>query len=61
MFFKKIGKTIFVIRRKKAFFVDFYSQALLNPTILTPSPTVEIRSPMPAAPKRKRQRIQFAN
>ena len=31
MFLKKIGKkSIFAIRRKKAFFLDFYSQALLN-------------------------------
>ena len=31
MFFKKIGKKIiFAIRRKKAFFLDFYSQALLS-------------------------------
>ena len=30
MFLKKIGKKIiFAIRRKKAFFLDFYSQALL--------------------------------
>ena len=33
----------------------------LNPAILTPPPTVETPSPMPAAPKRKRQRIQFVN
>ena len=33
----------------------------LNPAILTPPPTVEAPSPMPAAPKRKRQRIQFVN
>ena len=33
----------------------------LNPVILTPPPTVETPSPMPAAPKRKRQRIQFVN
>ena len=33
----------------------------LNPTILTPPPTVQTPSPMPAAPKRKRQRIQFVN
>ena len=31
MFLKKIGKKIiFAIRRKKAFFLDFYSQALLR-------------------------------
>ena len=31
MFWKKIGKKIiFVIRHKKAFFLDFYSQALFN-------------------------------
>ena len=31
MFLKKIGKKIFFhIRRKKALFLDFYSQALLN-------------------------------
>ena len=31
MFWKKIEKkTIFAIRHKKAFFLDFYSQALLN-------------------------------
>ena len=34
---------------------------LLNPAILTPPPTVETPSPMPAAPKRKRQRIRFVN
>ena len=33
----------------------------LNPAILTPPPTVEAPSQMPAAPKRKRQRIQFVN
>ena len=33
----------------------------LNPAILTPPPTVETPSPMPAAPKRKRQRIHFVN
>ena len=33
----------------------------LNPAILTPPPTVEITSPMPAAPKRKRRRINFVN
>ena len=33
----------------------------LNPAILTPPPTVETPSPMPAAPKRKRQRIQIVN
>ena len=33
----------------------------LNPAILTPPPTVEIPSPMPAAPKRKRRRINFVN
>ena len=33
----------------------------LNPAILTPPPTVETPSPMPAAQKRKRQRIQFVN
>ena len=33
----------------------------LNPAILTPPPTVETPSPMPAAPKRKRQRIQYVN
>ena len=33
----------------------------LNSAILTPPPTVEIPSPMPAAPKRKRQRIKFVN
>ena len=33
----------------------------LNPAILTPPPTVETPSPMPAATKRKRQRIQFVN
>ena len=32
MFLKKIGKkVIFAIRRKKAIFLDFYSQALLRP------------------------------
>ena len=31
------------------------------PAILTPPPTVETPSPIPAAPKRKRQRIQFVN
>ena len=31
LFLKKIGKKIiFAIRRKKAFFLDFYSQALLK-------------------------------
>ena len=31
MFLKKIGKKIiFAIHRKKAFLLDFYSQALLN-------------------------------
>ena len=31
MFLKKIGKKIiFAIRRKKAFFLDVYSQAVLN-------------------------------
>ena len=34
---------------------------LLNPVILTPPPTVETPSPMPAAPKRKRQRIRSVN
>ena len=34
---------------------------LLNPAILTPPPTLETPSPMPAAPKRKRQRIRFVN
>ena len=34
---------------------------LLNPAILTPPPTVETPSPMPAAPKRKRRRIRFVN
>ena len=29
MFLKKIGKKNFAIRRKKAFFLDFHSQALL--------------------------------
>ena len=33
----------------------------LNPAILTPPPTVETLSRMPAAPKRKRQWIQFVN
>ena len=33
----------------------------LHPAILTPPPTVETPSPMPAAPKRKGQRIQFVN
>ena len=33
----------------------------LNPAILTPPPAVETPSPMSAAPKRKRQRIQFVN
>ena len=34
---------------------------LLNPAILTPPPTVETPSPMPAALKWKRQRIWFVN
>ena len=34
---------------------------LLNRPIITPPPTVETPSPMPAAPKRKRQRIRFVN
>ena len=33
----------------------------LNPAILTPPLTVEIPSPMPAAPKRKQRRINFVN
>ena len=33
----------------------------LNPAILTPPPTVETPSPTPAAPKRKRPRIEFVN
>ena len=33
----------------------------LNHAILTPPPTVETPSRMPASPKRKRQRIQFVN
>ena len=33
----------------------------LNPAILTPPPKVETPSPIPAAPKRKRQRIQFVS
>ena len=33
----------------------------LNPSILTPPPTVKSLSPMPSPPKRKRQRIHFVN
>ena len=40
---------------------NFEGMGTLNPGILTPPPTVETPSPMPASPKRKRQRIRFVN
>jgi len=33
----------------------------LNPTILTPPPTVKTPSLLPSAPKRKRRQIHFVN
>ena len=47
-----------ILRTPKALFAN---PSLLNPVILTPTPTVETPSPIPVAPNRKRQRIRFVN
>ena len=51
-------KQVTILKTPKAFIA---TPPTLNSAILTPPPTIEIPSPMPAAPKRKRQRIKFVN
>ena len=47
-----------ILRTPKALFA---TPPVLNPAILTPPPPVETTSPMPASPRRKKQRIRFVN